>query len=175
MKSPRNAFTLIELLIVIAILGILMALLFPVVATAIDNARRTQAKNDVTQIATAIAAYEVEYGRLPLPTSTEVDQALLALLNGSSNANNPRQITFMEFLPAKRGKSGTNADGFVDPWGVVYQIKMDEDYDNHVKSVGWGSNAVPDLHKKVAVWNDPDGQSNRTDAQKKRSSVNSWD
>ncbi len=69
-RSSRG-FTLIELLIVIAIIGILMALLFPAVGSAIDAARRAQAKNDVTQIATAITAYETEYGRLPGTNGTE--------------------------------------------------------------------------------------------------------
>lgn len=175
MKSSRGAFTLIELLIVIAILGILMALLFPAVDGALDAAKKAQAKNDVTQIATAITAYETEYGRLPLPTSTTVDTTLLAVLTGGSNVNNPRQIVFMEVGAAKKGKSGTNSKGFVDPWDNPYKIKMDEDYDNHVQGVGWGSNQVSDLLKKVAVWNDPSLQTNASDAKKKRRYVASWE
>ena len=159
LKTP-SAFTLIELLIVIAIIGILMSLLFPAVNSAIDAARKAQAKNDAVQIATAITAYETEYGRLPLPVSTAVNTALVAVLAGlPSNTNNPRGIVFLEVQAAKKGKSGTNASGFVDPWGGAYNIIMDSDYDNTLanfsvpKTSGSGSDSISGLRKKVAVWN----------------------
>ena len=48
------AFTLIELLTVIAIIAILMGLLFPAVNAVKENAKKVQAKNDVTQIVAAV-------------------------------------------------------------------------------------------------------------------------
>jgi len=161
-----NAFTLIELLIVIAIIGILMSLLFPAVNSAIDAARKAQAKNDVTQIAAAVIAYETEYGKLPLPTTTTVDTALVRILAGldTSATNNPRGIVFLEVSTAKKGKSGTNASGdFVDPWTNTYKIAMDSDYDNSVTAKG------TNLRKKVAVWNEPTGTSSN------RRAVTSWE
>jgi prepilin-type N-terminal cleavage/methylation domain-containing protein len=172
MKSSR-AFTLIELLIVIAILGILMALLFPAVDGALQSARKAQAKNDVVQIATAITAYETEYGRLPLPSKTTVDSELVAVLvGGSGNTNNPRQITFLEVQTAKKNKSGTNGSGFVDPWGSLYKIKFDDDYDNRISGAGTNNASVM---KKVAVWNDPSTHTNGSTAQKNKRYVNSWE
>jgi prepilin-type N-terminal cleavage/methylation domain-containing protein len=187
MKSSR-AFTLIELLIVIAILGILMALLFPAVSGAIDAARKAQAKNDVVQIATAITAYETEYGRLPLPESTSVNTALLAVLTGADTNNNPRQIVFLEVQPAKRGKSGTNGSGFVDPWALLsggnpsatYQVRMDAGSDptpyNNKIDVAIGKAPGPtapagQVMKKVVVWNEPPG----TSTEQKKRSVASWE
>lgn len=157
-RSAREGFTLIELLIVIAIIGILMSLLFPAVNSAIDAARKAQAKNDVTQIATAVTAYETEYGRLPTASGTTVDTAFVNILAGAAgNTNNPRQIVFLEVQAAKKGKSGTNATGFVDPWGGTYQIALDTDYDNRMtntvpKLSGSGTEQVA-LTKKVAIWN----------------------
>ncbi len=66
LKPQRpGAFTLIELLVVITIIAILMALLFPAFKGVQDQAKRTQAKNDVTQIVTAVNAFYTEYGKYP--------------------------------------------------------------------------------------------------------------
>ncbi len=165
MTSSKKAFTLIELLIVIAILGILMSLLFPAVNSAIDSARKAQAKNDVTQIATAIVAYETEYGRLPVATesASDVNSDLVNILTGATgNTNNPRKIAFLEVQAAKKGKSGTNSSGdFLDPWGGRYKVIVDANNDNTISSAGTSPGAVASgLRKKVAVWNDVNTQTN---------------
>jgi prepilin-type N-terminal cleavage/methylation domain-containing protein len=188
----RSAFTLIELLVVIAIIGILMSLLFPAVGSAIDAAKKAQAKNDAVQIATAVIAYETEYGKLPGLTglsdtsikaagSVSVDADIITILGNlkNNNTNNPRGITFLEVQNAKRGKSGLTNNEFVDPWGAVYMIALDGDYNNKL-DVGLGISPGPtassgDIRKRVAVWNDVTKQSNSTDAQKKRRAVVSWE
>ncbi len=179
----RSAFTLIELLIVIAIIGILMSLLFPAVNGAIDAAKKAQAKNDVTQIATAVIAYETEYGKLPYTNSTvqDVGGDWLAALGGSNAgtpALNPRQIVFIELPTAKGGKKGVTNGTWFDPWGVKYQIAFDDDYDNRITIIAGdakGITSTPPLSKKVAVWNNVSSMSNTTDAQKKRRAVVSWE
>src|SRR5437016_11245744 len=61
----RKAFTLVELLVVIAIIAVLLGLAFPVFQGVLDRAKKVQAKNDVTQIVTAVNAFYTEYGRYP--------------------------------------------------------------------------------------------------------------
>ena len=72
MRSPnehKRAFTLIELLVVTAIIAILIGLLFPAFKAVQNQARQTQAKNDLTQIVNAVNAFYTDYGKYPIATS----------------------------------------------------------------------------------------------------------
>ncbi len=57
----RRAFTLVELLIVIAIIAILAAILFPVFARARENARRSSCQSNLKQIGLGILQYSQDY------------------------------------------------------------------------------------------------------------------
>jgi prepilin-type N-terminal cleavage/methylation domain-containing protein len=69
LQTRERAFTLIELLVVMAIIAILVGLLFPAFKAVQNQARQTQAKNDLTQIVNAVNAFYTEYGKYPITTS----------------------------------------------------------------------------------------------------------
>ena len=165
MRPPATharAFTLIELLVVIAIIAILVGLLFPAFKAVQNQARSTQAKNDLTQIVNAANAFYTDYGKYPLVTADTTygpggtaNNLLLSVLRGTDTTNNPRQIVFISppFVKTPSNpRSGIATQAatincfsvaigdFVDPWGTPYNVKIDGDYNNQITTNPYGDN-----------------------------------
>jgi len=63
--SACGAFTLIEMLVVIAIIALLISIIVPSVNHGLMNARRTASLSNLRQIGTALNMYAVDHGRFP--------------------------------------------------------------------------------------------------------------
>jgi prepilin-type N-terminal cleavage/methylation domain-containing protein/prepilin-type processing-associated H-X9-DG protein len=71
-RSSRRAFTLLELLVVVAVIGLLVALLLPAVHRAREKARDAQCRSNLRQICAATLAYAADHdGRFPQAYHTE--------------------------------------------------------------------------------------------------------
>jgi prepilin-type N-terminal cleavage/methylation domain-containing protein len=65
MQSNQRGFTLIELMIVVAIIGILTAIAFPLYANIQARARVAKAQADTRTLASAVVVYSAHTGGLP--------------------------------------------------------------------------------------------------------------
>ena len=75
--TKRSAFTLVEILVSISIIGLLVALLLPAIGAAREAARRLDCSNRLRQIGIAMSNYESAYRKLP------------AMRLGNASANGP--------------------------------------------------------------------------------------
>jgi len=102
----NTGFTLIEVLVVVAILGILAAIVVPRIMDRPDEAKRVAAKADIGAIVQALKLYRLDNGFYP-----STDQGLAALAQRPTTQpvpNNWKQGGYLERLPR-------------DPWGGDYQ------------------------------------------------------
>jgi len=123
LRSPYSrAFTLMELLVVLAVIGLLMGLLLPALMGARERARITRARSEVQTLQQAWLAYWNTYGRWPGSVNVvRMDPDAVAILAGAdtATAENPYRIAFMEFDEQQL------VEGFKDPWrDNFYRIEL---------------------------------------------------
>lgn len=103
--SAARGFTLLELIVVIAILAMLATFVVPAVLGNLDDAKQTKAKGDITMLMQQLKIYKVDNGRYPT-----AEQGLQALV--SKPTSGPIPQNWKPYLDKAVPK---------DPWGTPYQ------------------------------------------------------
>ncbi len=85
-RRKSSGFTLVEILVAVAILALLSAALTPMVIKYVNDGRRTRALSDSQALGQAILAFNLDVGRWPV--------------NGDANPNDAGEISRLVGLPA---------------------------------------------------------------------------
>ena len=120
-------FTLIEVMVVIAIIGIMAALIVPRVMSRPDEARKVAAGQDIASLMQALRLYRLDNSRYPTQ-----DQGLSALVSLPTQAPVPgnwKQGGYIEHMP-------------VDPWGHPYQY-LNPGLHGEVDIFSYGADGAP--------------------------------
>lgn len=104
----QNAFTLVELLTVIAVIAILAGLVLGVAGPIQIRAARIKAHGEIQAFSAACESYKADYGNYPRDTTTD---ALDARINGDSHAGVYKSASLFLY---KKLTGDTNADGSAD-------------------------------------------------------------
>jgi prepilin-type N-terminal cleavage/methylation domain-containing protein len=100
-----RGFTLLELLCVIAVIGLLAALIFPSVGAARRSANKTKTKVQFSQWTAALEAFRNEYGYYPVLHSSN-------LVNPPGQATDPAALHLFHDLLAAKRRDGSALPGW---------------------------------------------------------------
>ena len=147
--SARRAFTLIELLTVIAIIGILAAIIIPTVGSVKTSANKAKTKVQFGQWGSAVELFKQEYGYYPdIANSNKVDPTkFLAALTArtydgtaitavASLNGNKKKLGFYSVADSElvKNASGAVTNELMDAFGnSEIAVYVDSDYDGLVK------------------------------------------
>lgn len=103
--ARRAGLTLVEMIVVLAIIAVVAVLIVPNVIGRPDQARVTVAKTDLKTIATALRVYRLDNGDYPT-----TEQGLEALVSRPTAPPEPLSYSADGYLPELP----------TDPWGKAY-------------------------------------------------------
>ncbi len=133
--KKERGYTLMELLVVLAILGLLTAIATPYVLHYLETAKVKTARTEIANIGAGLDMFKADVGRYP--TTQEGLGALLKAPDGVENWDGP----YIKKL-----------DTFADPWGHPYKyISPGQHSEYDIFSYGPNKTATPGETKPVVA------------------------
>ncbi len=145
MNKKQKGFTLLEIMVVVAILGLLVTMVAPNVIGSSDSAKVKKAISDITSLESALNMYRLDNG--VYPTTDQGLEALITKPSGTPEPRNYRENGYIVRLPK-------------DPWGADYQyISPGDNGLVDIFSLGAdGQEGGEDIATDIGNWNIRDFQ-----------------
>ena len=124
-RRDDEGFTLLELLVVLAILGLLAAIVAPQVLKYLGTSRTQTAKVQIENISAAVEHFDLDAGRYP-----SQEEGLDALVHAPATA------------PDWKGPYLQRPSAVVDPWGRKYLYRVPGQHGGDFDVWSYGSDGV---------------------------------
>jgi type II secretory pathway pseudopilin PulG len=170
--KESDAFTMIEMLVIVSVLGILLAMLYSAIRSVQRFSRESITRNELKNIEAAFKQYYAHYQCWPtgitaataspmFPAGTgdiqyTLDENFARMLQGAAITNgatidNADGIAFLEFT--RFNKAGEPVNAWGPDLGGVYYVMLDVDGNNEVSPPGPSNNFTPtNIFRSVVVW-----------------------
>lgn len=124
-------FTLVEMAIVLAIIGVLMAGLLPTLSGQIEQQRRQETRKQLDEIQQALIGYAIIYGTLPCPTTTADPSSAsygVAAVSCSTNAVAEGYLPWKTLSVSETDAWGTKRSSTGDAWIGYWRYRVDRNF-----------------------------------------------
>ena len=182
MQKPPRTFTLIELLMVMAVIAVLAGLIMAAINFVTTSANKAKTRSQISALYIAIKSYESNYGTLPLiPTNGLINpgngssgdnnaqyQALIRCLLPKDSDNPDGNTRGITFLVPNSGPATT--PGFVDMWKHDLKVVM-------TSSGKIAANGIINdtIYSNVAIWSmGPNGRDDKGSTTTPGDDITSW-
>lgn len=137
----NTGFSLIEIMVVLAIMGLLAAVVAPNVMNALSGGRIQKAKADFANIETALKMYKLD--NFVFPTTEQGLEALVSQPSTAPEPKNWRKDGYLSKLPT-------------DPWGNPYlYVSPGEAHPYDIYTLGAdGLNGGVDDAADISIWDE---------------------
>lgn len=123
-RRAARAFTLVEMIVVIIIIGVLLAMIGPRVLQRVGQSKQVAAQNNALAISSALKQYMLDNGVFPDP-------------------NNLGVLAAKPTSPDSKGPWLDNADALKDPWGRPYILVIPAQKNADFDVVSYGADGKP--------------------------------
>lgn len=145
--SGSRGFTLIEVLVVVAIIALLISILLPSLAAARNQAKLVTCQANLKQIATSITSYQTEYGgHVPVMFNTAtVNVTKLNNPSSSPMVEAPARTCWVSVALSKYA-SQTRGLGLRTIGGKTYDFSPERMWEKDTTRIAYFNNVMPEFY-----------------------------
>lgn len=140
-SENKQGFTIIEVVLVLAIAGLIFLMVFVALPALQRSQRDTARRNDLSRVDTALVQYQTNHqntGNGDLPSAGSWTGTDNFEGTNACQPNDSACLFVREYMNSGSGNASTNE--FKDPDGTAYSVAITQNWSNKTKAYGGGFN-----------------------------------